>query len=168
MNSFLVAFLLTSVAGILASYLASYLSRFAPNTSIDYSEAEHRLFQKPNLARVVACFAITGLLSLVLQFIALIYAPPLYFFFWSIGLMIVCLAGIIIGGRTLKCAACGESVSFLWNREPKHHKKAKWGLGGPGGIYFDIIVKKRFNCCCCGQPYVLGKSSDYRARNVAG
>ena len=155
MKDFWISFLLTVVGGAFVPYITRYFTHRFPNTSLDHSASEYRIFPQATLLKCCIALSAFAILALIAQFVALIAARSLGLFLICVASMTICFLGTIAVGRQLKCFACGQSVVFQWAIEPKTYKKARWGVFDPRGIYCDILFKNQFRCLGCGQFYFL-------------
>ena len=159
MKDFWISFLLTAVGGAFVPYITRYVTRRFPNTSLDHSASEYRIFPQATLLKCCIALLVFAMLALIGQFVALIAVRSLGLFILSVASMTICFLGAIAVARQLKCLACGQSVVVQWTIEPKSYKKARWGVFDPRGIVCDILFRKQFHCLGCGQLYLLRSHS---------
>jgi hypothetical protein len=172
MTDFLIAFVMTSLAGAaigpLSTAVASWCNKHFPPLAYSYGSDPAEPYPKMPLLRIAVCcvFFVWG------SFIAIMFVIVLA----SIGLisdarsLLIAFIAIFLSTWALyitiafmiRCPKCMRHLLIQWTARPQHAEKTKLGAEVWAAIVLKAAMNKDFQCLECGQWFSL-KPKDSRS-----
>jgi hypothetical protein len=157
LSSFIVVFIGSTVATVLAAWVVTRLDRaFRPPTP--RSEAAAAQYSRPMRLRVAA-YLVHAVWVGILAMVLLVFAAAVDLVSLAVGLGLLVSVGLgtvlyFCLVLTLRCDACGRRVLVQAISNPPYAER--WHSLNPwGSVVTRIVFQGRFRCMYCGQEYLV-------------
>ena len=160
MNSFLIAFVSSIAAGVVATFVMGLFNKHFQLPPKSFASDPIAQFPYPMALRIAAFFAFLMTPAFLLLVVSMVATVTHVwrndqFVFGSFGLFVGFEAAFFSFAFVLRCPKCRKHVLLQWVSAPTHGEK-NINIDSGASAAHQVMWKQRFHCMYCGQQFQVG------------
>ena len=160
MNSFLIAFVSSIAAGVVATFVMGLFNKHFQLPSKSFASDPIAQFPHAMALRIAASFAFLMTPAFLLLLVSIVATATHAwrndeFALGSFGLFAGVEAAFFSFAFALRCPKCRKHVLLQWVSAPPHGEKDV-NIDSGASTAHQVLWKQRFHCMYCGQQYQVG------------